>query len=221
MNPLLANAFVDELEKLSGRSMTRKQVYRAFNHIAPGGSGASLWKEDATRELKRGYREALKHSGPRNVDLATRLKSYKHWKRTGKVPEISQTRGGKWAVNKGGGREASYTRSNEPITVYSGGSAKGLQKARKNPMAEANTDFILPGSTKVHRRTMWATPQKSSAEAYAGMGRTLTGKRAGSPPAVASITLPKKYVATRGSGQEIQISPEHLRRAKIKIERAK
>jgi len=202
--------------KLSSISMTRKQLYRAFKQIAPEGSGASLWKDDSLPELKRAYRRHLQVSEAPTIPLATRLESYKYWKRTGKVPALVE-RGGKWDLDTTKHRLADYVRSNEPITLYSGGSVKDLHKAVKDPKAFTNTRSVLPGSARAQSRTLWATPQKDSAETYARAGRTLGDWAADSPPAVARVTLPKKYVSTRGSGEEVQISPEHLKKALIQI----
>ena len=197
------NIFLDEIEKLSGKKMTDQQM-REFVSRADPEKAVSV-RSSSGKDLKASYREA--RFNPYQglpVPLTERLKNYKLWKETGHLPEMeSHVYPGdkpflgahiKPHVTTPEHVRASgmkYTRSDEPVTVYSGGTEHGLSQAVRKPLTPLDEKFLIPGETQATFRGLYTSPSPDVASQYAGRSSSGMGSRGS---AVAKLQVPRKHV---------------------------
>lgn len=206
MDSCALRSFSDELEKIAKVRATRRQLREMVKKLYPA------QQFDLNLRNPRDLRIALQ-SGAESfpVPLAKRLESYKHWKRTGTLPRADiGSRGGKLDVNFEKGvtpHPMKYVRSNEPVTVYSGGADPGLSHAIKSPGSSLDHPVLIPGKQRVQTKGLYA----------AGPDDASRYMRADKPhlqePAMAKITVPRSQVV--GHGYETMIPRGAKMEAKI------
>jgi len=192
----LQGAFFDELEKIAGKKLPLDLMRKALLHIHPYGWEANIAKdmEVPAKTIKEIYRSATRGSREFEVPIKERLRNFRDWKRTGTLNEVEHT----WGGAKGDTpiffrfdrsprtRKAKYERSDAPMTIYSGGTHEGLSAAVKSPSTLLDKSFLRPGETKASTVGLFAgAPEEASH--YVGRGP-------GEIPAIAKITVPKKYI---------------------------
>jgi hypothetical protein len=203
---------LDELEKISGARMSPTQMLAHLRRLNPL-TARGLTEVSPT--LLEDYRSALRRPTTVSVPLKTRLESFKQWKRTGELPSLSLGWSGGTRVARGlnpHNQTFRYSRSSEPITVYSGAGEDTLREAVRNPRSGLHTSVLIPGKTDANLVGLYASPDQTVANAYARRGQ--------GAPAVAGITLPRRYVPI-GSGGEamVPLSAESLAKSQLAIKR--
>jgi len=212
-----------------GVAPSAKQMLEALKGMKPSlmRQGYALGGIEQLRELdlpslKKLYRSTFNPSVAQDVPLGTRLKSYKRWKETGRLPQLE-------GEGLSSGRSYPYERSNEPITLYSGGTEAGFRHGARQADAGFPGRFLIPGETKATSRGMWATrPQatprgvantRETSEMYARMaaGQSSIDRSA---PTVAKITVPRKHVVYNSSdlSGEAMLPPDAYRHARVSLE---
>jgi len=144
-------------------------------------------------------RSVLQAGSSTPVPLAERLKSYKYWKATGKLPSGS-ARGGSFRGFTPGAHDMAHVHTNEPVTLFSGGTEPGLAQALRNPRTALDHKHLIPGELELPNRGLYAS-EESEASKYRGRGR-IPGA-----PAIAEITVPRKKVVGQivpGSGRRVE-----------------
>jgi hypothetical protein len=205
---VMALAFQDELEKISARKikLTLEQMQAHASRIDPRFSGPlkNLREGETLADAKRQYREVVrKGSGmflpDEPLDIDDRLRFFKRWKRQG-------------VAGGAHGSSAVASRSAEPVVLYSGGGLKGLRAAQSTPASTFDHPQYIPGQTSLFRRGLYATPSLRYAQKYSG--RAI----AGDTPAIARITVPRKYITmSQGNVQEALLPTPAMQRAQIEV----
>lgn len=198
------------LWKAAGRKPTASQMIQFIKAHAPYRWGLSnpLKMRDPAKldpkELKRAYRNMTQQSSTFEVPLQQRLESYKHWKKTGRLPQIRS----KWDEARQTRRLVAeedpqllihYARSPKMKELASGGSEAGFAEGFKRPLSPVQTSFVVPGQTQGSQRGMFAVPRSQEAYAaeYAPRSIGATQDPVGRP-ALARFRTPEKDLVTLG-----------------------
>lgn len=189
----------DALEKFAA-APPRHIMEAVLNRM--GNTGHSARALYPGKDLVMGYRGALKEIENPLVPLKTRLDSFKHWKRTGALPQLAlgwdaQSRRTVEGINPDSGYSAIHSRSNEPVTVYSGGRDLDLQNAVKNPMTSFDESYVIPGQQHASRHGLYTSHDREAVNPFIGRGMgELTGQ-----PAVAKMTVPRSSILLKNVDQ--------------------
>lgn len=141
------------IEKVAAAPKT-SLMWKAMKRMDP------LWKKFFPKDRPgrvREYRDAVEDTGTPRASLAQRLKSFKHWKRTGEVPAVS-IRGGKVKKihtdvkkNEPVHRPMSWSKSKEPIKVVHYGKGD-VSRVAKDPVRPADRHYIVPGKQRIETK---------------------------------------------------------------------
>ena len=222
---MLFDSFLDEMQKIAARKLTRSQMLEALDRFRPTEKSFNrmLMRNPDIDKVRRSYRGALQIGDETlEVPLAERLRNYKEIKRTGQMPRIDDLTDYDFGVVAGEPSGFYMNLSDKaPVEMFSGGKVESLKRAVKNPKTRSNTDVLVPGRLRTERG-LYFTPSRASARSYSEMPREAdrvvgtTGK-----PAILSAKLPRRRVITNApdaaDATEAFIAAKDLKKAKTKI----
>jgi len=162
---------------------------RAMKRLDP------LWKDFSSKnraERVREYRGEIGAEKSHRATISQRLKSFKHWKRTGEVPAVSM-RGGKVKKihtdvkrSEPVHRPMIWSKSKEPVDVVHHGKGD-VSRVAKDPIRPADRHYIVPGKQDVQLRGSYFGNPGAEFKGYGN--KKLTVK----VPKKALLFTPKRY----------------------------